>query len=174
DVVLVPQDQIVSIIALGSTNTQVARGSVSTDDIGSRQATVLFPPGTGAVLTMPDGSTQTVGTLHVRMTELTVGPTGPAAMPGPLPPTSAYTYAAEFSADEAETAGATTVRFSQPVIQYLENFLGFPVGIEVPEGGYDRTTGLWVAADNGRVVKRLSVTNGLANLDLDGSWQPAS
>ena len=145
-----------------------------TDSSGTRRATLFIRQGTAASLAFADGSTQPITTLSVRATEYTVGANGPAAMPGPLPPTSAYTYAAEFSADEAEAAGATTVRFSQPVIQYLENFLGFPVGIEVPEGGYDRTTGLWVAADNGRIVKLLSVTNGLANLDLDGSGQPAS
>jgi RHS repeat-associated protein len=168
DVVLVPQDQLVSIIDVGSTNTQVARGSVSIDDIGSRQATVIFPPGTGAMLKMPDGSTQTMGTLHVRLTELTVGPNGPSAMPGPLPPTSAYTYAAAFTADEATQAGATGVLFSQPVFGYLENFLAFPVGFAIPSGTYDAAGSRWLPESDGKVVQVLSVTNGLADLDTNG------
>ena len=39
--------------------------------------------------------------LNIRATEFTIGANGPAAMPGELPPTSAYTYAVEYSVDEA-------------------------------------------------------------------------
>ena len=46
-------------------------------------------------------------------------------MPAQLPPASGYTYAVEFSVDEAMAAGATDVRFDQPVYQYVENFLNF-------------------------------------------------
>ena len=51
-------------------------------------------------------------TLHV------VGVTNPA------PPNSGFTYAVEYSVDEALAAGARQVRFSAPVIGYVENFLG--------------------------------------------------
>ena len=40
--------------------------------------------------------------------------------------------------DEALAAGATDVRFSQPLFHYVENFLNFPVGMVVPTGYYDR------------------------------------
>jgi hypothetical protein len=60
------------------------------------------------------------------------------------------------------------VGFSQPVISYNENFLNFPVGIIVPLGYYDRSSGLWIPAPNGRVIKIVSITNGLAELDTDG------
>ena len=40
-------------------------------------------------------STQPLGDLNVRATELTVGPNGEKAMPGELPPSSAYTYAVD-------------------------------------------------------------------------------
>ena len=33
---------------------------------------------------------------------------------------------------------------------------------------------MWIACDNGRVIKILSITQGLATLDLDGSGQAAS
>ncbi len=56
-------------------------------------------------------------------------------MPAELPPSSRYTYCVEFTADEAPAAGAT-VRFAQPVMFYVENFLGFPVGSDVPVGYY--------------------------------------
>src|SRR2546428_1918728 len=39
DVVMVPYDQLSTVFAAGSTDTQVARGSTSIDELGSRQAT---------------------------------------------------------------------------------------------------------------------------------------
>lgn len=169
DVVMTPIDPKVTTIELdGATDMQVARGSVVTDDAGSRQATLLFPEGTQATMELPDGSTRALSSLDVRATEFTVGGTGPAAMPGELPSTSAYTYAVEYSVDEALEAGATDVRFSKPVASYTDNFLDFPVGEDVPVGYYDREAHAWIASDDGRVVKVLSDTLGLADLDTDG------
>jgi RHS repeat-associated protein len=169
DVVLSPLDTQVSLINLSAgAPAQVARGSVVSDADGTRQATVLFPEGTQVVRVMPDGSTQPLSTLSVRATEYTVGPNGPKAMPAELQPTSGYTYAVEFSVDEALAAGATAVRFSQPVINYVENFLGFPVGSIVPVGAYDKAKAAWIPSRNGRVVKVLNVAGGLADLDTDG------
>lgn len=86
-----------------------------TDADGTRQITVLFPEGTAATMTLPDGSTQPLDSLTVRATEYTVGESGLEAMPGELPPTSGYTYAVELGVDEAMAAGASRVDFSQPV-----------------------------------------------------------
>ena len=149
---------------------QVHQGnSVMTDADGSRKATLLFPAGTTATMVMSNGSTQPLATMHVRATEFTVGTNGPLAMPGQLPPASAYTFAAEFSADEAIAAGATKVTFNQPVITtYVENFLNFPVGTTVPSGFYDRAKGQWVPAQNGLVIKIVSITGGAADLDVTG------
>jgi RHS repeat-associated protein len=175
DVVLVPFDTQVTAIDLGApTPIQVARGSSVTDADGTRRATVLFRQGTTATLHLPDGSTQPLTTLSVRATEYTVGPNGPQSMPAPLPPTSAYTYAVELSADEALTAGAKSITFNQSTIHYVENFLNFPVGGVVPVGSYDREQAAWIPADNGRVIKLLSVTGGLADLDISGSGTPAT
>ena len=88
------------------------------------------------------------------------------------PPSSGYTYCAELSLDEAVAAGATEVRFNQALPVYVENFLGFPVGTAVPAGYYDRQKGQWIASANGRVIKVLSVTSGLADLDTDGDAAP--
>jgi RHS repeat-associated protein len=185
DVILIPQDTQVSTIQLTGLSsmqlgppgrstlapnaTQVARGSLVTDADGSRQATLIFQAATQATMIMPDGSTSPISTLHVRATEYTVGANGPMAMPAALPPTSAYTYAVNLSVDEATTAGASRVMFNKPVLVYLENFLGFPVGIGVPVGSYDKGQGVWAASDNGRVVKILSITGGLADLDTTGN-----
>jgi RHS repeat-associated protein len=174
DVVMLPFDNQVTTINLASSAPiQVARGSVSTDADGTRQATMFFSQGTTAQMVMPDGTTQPLTSLNVRATEYTVGPNGPKAMPADLPPTSAYTYAVELSADEAIAAGATEVRFDKPVYFYVENFLNFPVGGIVPTGYYDYQKTAWIPSDNGRIIKMLSMGGGLAELDTDGSGQAA-
>jgi YD repeat-containing protein len=153
---------------------QVARGSPVTDADGTRQATLLFPQGTSAEMTLPDGSTQPLTDPRVRASEYTAGASGPEAMPAELPATSAYTYALEFSADQALAAGARKVSFSQPLPTYTDNFLSFPTGETVPAGYYDPAKGAWVPSESGRVVKLLSEAGGIAELDVDGSGNPAT
>ena len=143
-------------------------GVLLQDSDGTRQATLLVPQGTTAQMVMPDGSTQPLTTLSVRATEYTVGPNGPKAMPAELPPTSGYTYCVELTADEALSAGAVDVRFEQPLYFYVEDFIGFPVGGAVPAGYYDKQRGQWVASENGRVIRILSITGGMAEIDTDG------
>ncbi|GAC1313447.1 MAG: hypothetical protein NVSMB2_01360 [Chloroflexota bacterium] len=173
--VLVPLDAAVSALDLtAQTPMQVARGSVSADTDGTRQATLMLARGTAASMTLPNGSTQSLTNMHVRATEYTVGSSGFQAMPADLPPTSAYTYAVELTADEAVAAGAASVSFNQPLPFYLENFVGFPVGQPVPVGVYDRAAGVWTPSTNGVVVKILSVTNGTASLDINGSGTAAT
>jgi hypothetical protein len=65
------------------------------------------------------------------------------------------------------------VVFDRPVAAYVENFLGLPTGIVVPVGAYDRELARWVPQENGRAVEILSVTGGLADLDVDGAGVPA-
>ena len=167
--------QAATIIATGSQPVQVARASRVTDLAGSRQATLIFPAGVQSSMITSSG-TQTLATLTVRATEYTVGSSGPAAMPGSLPATSGYTYAVELSADEAIAAGASEVRFTKPVVFYVENFLNFPVGGIVPVGYYDRLRAAWVPSDNGRVIKitAINAATGLANIDFDGNGQADS
>ena len=174
DVVMIGLDpQVTSVDLTAAVPVQTARGSSVTDADGTRRATVLFPQGTQAELVLPDGTTQTLDTLNVRATEYTVGEDGPAAMPGELPPTSGYTYAVELSVDEALAAGAKEVRFDRPVPLYVENFVGFPVGGIVPVGWYDRDKAAWIPADNGRIIQVLTLTAGMAELDVDGSGNTA-
>jgi len=167
DVILVPLDPQATVVPMQSADLQVSRGTPAVDGAGTRQATVIFPAGTAAGMTLPNGTSQALTSATVRLTEYTVY--GANAMPGNLPPTTAVTYAVEMSIDEALAAGATRVEFNQPVPFYVENFLRFPVGGRVPSGYYDRTSGMWVPANDGRVIKVLSVAAGLASLDVDGS-----
>lgn len=173
DVVMIEPSSIGSPITAGLTEAQVARGAVETDGDGTRQATLLFQPFTWAGVNFPDGTTLELGAMTVRVTEFTVGETGPASMPAQLPEGTGYTYAAEVSVDEAVAAGAERVEFDPPVSYYLENFLGLPVGEPVPAGYYDRSLGQWVPEKDGRIVAILGVEGGMASLDLDGSGQPA-
>lgn len=170
DVVLIQPDPQVTTIDLTDTTQlmQVAVDSPVTDADGTRQAVVMIPQGTTATMVLPNGSTQPLTTLNVRLTEYTVGANGPEAMPGQLPPTSAYTYAVELNADEALAVGAERVTFSQPLPVYVENFLNFPVGTPVPVGAYSGKLATWVPEENGQVIKVLSLTSGYAELDTNG------
>ncbi len=171
DVVLIPQDAQVTEISLEDPNTpmQVARGRPVSDADGSRQATLLIPQGTQAQVYNPDGTLTPVSQLTLRLTEYTVGDNGPQTMPGPLPPTSAYTYAVEIKAAEAaiKIAGKDVI-FNQPVPFYLDNFLGFPVGIPVPTGYWNAEASAWVPEPDGVVIQVLTGVGGLAGVDSDG------
>ncbi|MCH8550945.1 MAG: hypothetical protein LAT62_03345 [Natronospirillum sp.] len=175
DIVMIPLDPEVTTVELGNGQPlQVAQGSPQTDADGTRQATLLFPEGTQASMTLPDGSSQALTELNVRATEYTVGDNGFEAMPGELPPTSAYTYAVELSVDEAIAAGSNRVDFDQPVPLYVDNFLDFPTGEIVPAGYYDYEDAVWKAGDNGRVIEILSIESDLAILDVTGDGTPAT
>jgi RHS repeat-associated protein len=51
---------------------------------------------------------------------------------------------------------------------YLENFLSFPAGTKIPAAFYDRSKQRWVATSNGRVIRIVSINNGLASIDANG------
>ncbi len=111
---LVPYEDRVTGVDLTDDELQVAQGSPITDGDGTRRATLLLEPGTEATATLPDGTEKELGDrLNIRATEFTIGANGPAAMPGELPPTSAYTYAVEYSIDEADKDQAVERRVRQ-------------------------------------------------------------
>ena len=169
DVVLSVIDPEMTVVNLdGMSGMQVAQGSPVVDQDGTRQATLLIPEDTAATMVLPDGTSTPLAQISVRATEYTVGPAGPRRMPAPLPASSGYTYALEYSVDEALTAGAKRVQFSQPLIHYVENFIGFPSGGIVPVGYYDRELAAWIPSDNGRVIKVVETFGGLAELDTNG------
>ncbi len=172
EVVLVAMDPIATPVNFGlNAPLQTAQGSTNTDRSGVRSAKILFPPGTRASLVLPDGSLREYDTLTIRATEFTVGPDGLKAMPGPLPESSAYTYAVELSADEAVAEGASTIRFNRYVHVYVDNFLGMPTGALIPSGYYDRQLAAWVPQENGVVIRILGSQFGRALVDMDGDGE---
>nr|MDA8079237.1 IPT/TIG domain-containing protein [Nitrospiraceae bacterium] len=175
DVVMIQADTAVNPIDLSSAAPiQVARANPITDARGMRRATLFFNQGTTATMIMPDGTSRSITSLTVRPTEFTVGDNGPKAMPGPLPANVGYTYAIQFVTDEELPFGATTIRFSKPVISYTENFLKMYVGQLVPVASYDPDRGAWIPSDNGRVIAILNIANGTATIDVNGNGLPAT
>ncbi|NJA05139.1 PASTA domain-containing protein [Methylococcaceae bacterium WWC4] len=170
DAVMIALDSRVTTVNLSATTPiQVAQGNPVSDSDGQRQATLMIPQGTKAQVYNPDGSLRDTSSLTLHLTEYTVGANGPHAMPGPLPPTSAYTYAVELTAEEASvTKAGKEVVFDRPVPFYVDNFLNFPTGTTVPVGYYDRESSKWIPSNNGIVIKILSATGGLANIDSNG------
>ena len=167
DVRLVAFDTKATTVDFGEalTSACVAVSSAVTDDSGTRTAVLLFPAGTRAY-SVEGSVTQEVDRLTVRMTEFTVGEGGPARMPAELPPTTAYTYCAELSADEA-----SHVVFDRQIFGYVENFVGIPVGCTVPSAFYDfrREVPAWVPEEDGRVICVVGASSdGLAEIDMDG------
>lgn len=151
----------------GNPNTVVTHQSTPvTDTFGSRSSTIVFTGNNTAYEVDENGNTiRQLTTITARATEFTT----PESMPAKLPPNSAYTYCAELSVD-----GAERVRFNLPVTQWVDNFLGFDVGMTAPVGYYDRDKGEWVPSDNGVVVKLLDTdSNGIVDaLDSTGDNQP--
>lgn len=171
-VALLPYDTKVTQLDLRNDPAPVVESSVSTDVDGSRSAMLIFKPNTRASMVLADGSSQPLDVMSVRITEHTVGDSGPAAMPGALPPSSAYTYAASLTSDEAEMAGAQRVEFDQQLSFYIDNFLDFEVGEGVPLGYYNFERGRWEAEPNGVVIKVLGLgQDGQALIDADGDGQ---
>jgi|GEM_PF-1975136 len=159
---------------------QVARGAIVSDARGQRQTALFFPANVHAHM-RAHGMQEELSSGALRITEYTVGDRGPVAMPASLPPHIAYTWAAEFSFDEAVAEGAESVEFDAPVAVYVDNFLRFPVGSPVPAGYFSREDGAWVANHGNQIPDELGNGNGIiinvlpttdsgggADLDLTG------
>ncbi|MFW5741258.1 MAG: hypothetical protein ACOC1F_12925, partial [Myxococcota bacterium] len=136
------------------------------EEPGGGRLTLLVPPDT-----MWDGCSTTTD-YGLRLIEYTTGTDGPDAMPALLPPTSAYTYAAEFRLEEPN-GSLLSPEFSNAVISYVDNFLDFDRGTTIPSGYYDEDLGAWTQntnggdqAENGIVLKILSTGGGIAAIDI--------
>ncbi len=144
-------------------NTVIVHESTPvTDESGTRRATMVFTGDNKAYAVDEYGNDMfELNTITTRATEYTT----PESMPAVLPPTSAFTYCAELKVD-----GVERVRFDKPIVNYVDNFLGFDVGEIVPVGYYDRDRGVWVPSENGVVVKLLDTnSDGVVDaLDADG------
>jgi len=165
-ITMIPEDLTTTKVAFnGNPGTvTVHQSTVVTDEFGSRSATIVFT-GDNMAYAKVDNKTIQLSTINVRATEFDT----PESMPAKLPPTSAYTYCSDLSVD-----GAQYVQFVKPVTVYVDNFLGFDVGDIVPVGYYDRDKGVWIASDNGVVVRLLDTSgDGIVDaLDTVGDGQP--
>jgi len=164
---MIVEDPISTTITFdGSPDTVVTHSSTEiTDEFGSRSCTMVFKGDNRAYLVDEEGNDiHELTTITTRASEFAT----PESMPAILPPNSAYTYCAELSVD-----GVQRVRFDNPVITWVDNFLGFDVGEVVPVGYYDRDRGVWVPSDNGVVVRLLDTdTDGIVDaLDANGDDQ---
>lgn len=154
-------------------NTDTARKIVTrfeSDLNGDRRLTLIFQQGTRCTLSVGAGDTTTTD-FHVRAKEYTVGADGEEAMPGTLPPSSAYTYCVNLSTVEGDAMAGSgppaRVAFDRPVVTYVREFLGMPVGASVPSGSYDFATGHWLPSEDGLIVRIKGRGRSLANMDTD-------
>ncbi|MDB4442496.1 hypothetical protein N9219_03640, partial [bacterium] len=167
-VAMIVQDSVSTTMTFdGNPNTVVTSKSTQvTDEYGTRAFTMVLTGDNQAFLVDENGNdVQQLTTITTRATEYIT----PESMPAKLPPTSEFTYCTELRVD-----GAERVRFEKPVIAWVDNFLGLPVGLIVPVGYYDRDKGLWVPDENGVVVALLDTdADGAVDaLDADGDGQP--
>jgi len=175
DVWLVKKDDKVTVVSLAANPGQIHRASVSSDDDGERVPALYLPPGTQAQVVLPNGTRQTLSQASIRITELTQGENGLRRMPANLPERSAYTFAADYTLDEAQSLGAERVEFSQAIPIYLDNYLNFPPGTAIPVGFLNPKTGYWEPMNDGIVAKILNVDeSGQAVLDLGTGRAPSA
>jgi len=169
----------------------VVNGPVTQDDRGgdgaltARTPSVLFKAGTVITGVDANGASVALDSATIRMTEYTVGEHGRERMPAPLPPGTAYGYAAEFSID-----GVDAAFFDQPAVFYVDNFLGAEaaqsgavssthrVGLPVPAWYYDRQQGAWIQEEDGIIIRLVGLDGGsppraLIDADNDGDADQA-
>jgi hypothetical protein len=150
DTAVLRRDEKATTLSMGAGGFHTA--TPQEDQDGKRTTSVFVPPGINASLRFADGGVQATSTLTLRATEATVGPAGQESMPATLPAATAYTFAADVSADEAIAAGASGLNFSGPVAVYADNFLRFPVGAPIPLGIYNEAKGIWESVANAAVI----------------------
>lgn len=151
--------------------TGLVPGPVARDDRGTRTLGLFVPAGTHAryatCTTDVDcpGATCVAGaceasSFDVALGEISVAPPPSsgldreAAMPGELPATTSYTFAASARirvAGDIRDRPSFTGDVFLHVIMSAGGFLDFPVGTTVPNGIYDLEAAAWRAAENGSV-----------------------
>ena len=173
DVGLIPRSDERHRVNIGSGELVLAEAVE--DDYGKRQPFLVFPEWLEAEAVLPDGDTESLGELTLQVTQYPFEPATPTVpnsgarfSPGSLPSHGGFNYSIDVSVEEAEELGATSVRFSEPVAYYVENFLGLPAGTPVPLHSYDPTTSEWETMGPGVVIEIVDIQAGLAQLDADG------
>jgi len=132
---MVQVDSQVTTVDLTQATQQVALGSVSSDGDGTRQAVLVVPAGTQALMDLPNGTTVALNTLGIHITEVTQGANGPSAMPAPLPANTQYTYAVDYSTDEALAAKVKMLRDHGQVKKYYHDIEGYNGRLDAIQAG---------------------------------------
>ena len=159
-IVLVALDSTKTAITFAQAGGSAASGSdVTESGVGTRKASIFFP--SGVQVTTNSGG---VPSATFRVTEFTVGANGQDRMPANVAANTMYTYAAEFSLEDAGGSLYDSVTFSTPVMVHLTNFLGMSVGESVPVGYYDRQAGNWKPMPSGRVISIDATTGAVSGL----------
>jgi RHS repeat-associated protein len=161
-VILIPvDDSATTIVPDGDpSHVFVHHSSEVTTERGTRSATMVLTGDTRVYAQTGAGEVE-LPSFELRATEFDK----PEAMPAHLPPSSAFTYCVNLTA-----SGLENVRFSKPVTVYVDNFLGFDVGTDVPAGSYDYRMATWMPSEDGKVVRLLDLDgDGIVDaLDADG------
>jgi RHS repeat-associated protein len=161
---MIAEDETATVVKFDGSIGAVAthQSTPVSDFFGNRSCTMVFKGDNKAYAVDEYGNDiAELNAITVRATEFAT----PDSMPAILPPSSAYTYCVELKVD-----GVQRARFKDPVIVWVNNFLGFAVGSVVPAGYYDRDRGVWVPAENGKVMRLLDTDNDgiVDSFDADG------
>lgn len=189
DVVMLEQQDGTECLQVSGATGGFYLGPEETDGRGPRRLAMYFP--SSSTMTITDVGSSTVTDYCVCSVEHTVdrtsSATGPRAMPGALPATSAYTYAVDLQlrpfdtmAGECDAAPVAGPTFSTPIFAYVldhdasatTTFLGFDVGTSVPAGHYDQQAAAWIAEPDGRVVDIVDDGSGGCAFDVHGDANP--
>jgi len=125
---MIAEDNAATVVTFDGNPSTITthRSTEVTDASGQRSCTLVFSGDNRAYSLDARGNvTGELTTITTRATEFKT----PDSMPAKLPPNSGYTHCSELKVD-----GVERVRFEKPVIMWVNNFLGFPVGQAVPVG----------------------------------------
>ncbi|MGC4068861.1 MAG: RHS repeat-associated core domain-containing protein [Polyangiaceae bacterium] len=172
EVGLIEASDETSRVSAGSGDSQAISGPSRSDDYGDRKPLVIFQPDTEARAVLADGSEEKLSSLTVTVTEFPIAD-AQQYLPG-SPQATGLSYGLDFTVKEAKELGASHVAFSSPVSIYVENFLGLPVGTNLPLGYYDSEKGQWEQGSGGQVIEVVDVEDGRAVVDVDGDGAPES
>ncbi|RMF17537.1 MAG: tandem-95 repeat protein, partial [Candidatus Dadabacteria bacterium] len=173
DVVMLDRPARVFPIRFGGDRAQTAALPEITDERGRRRGWLFLPPGVQAAAVDGQGVEVPLTTVTLRGVEFTNGPLGPLAMPGALPDPVGYTYAVDWSVEELAGMEGFELEFrGGTAFHYVDNFLDIPIGSITPAGSYDYRQAAWRPEENGYVFKVAAVTDGRAQLSMDGANEP--
>jgi RHS repeat-associated protein len=126
---------------------------------------MLFVPATSRLCISEEceeGAPQ-LSTAQFELREYTVNDAAQGAMPGDLPPGTAYTFAAEVHVKGVPFDQMVYVS-NEPLALWVRDTIGFPLGDRIPLGTYNRQTGAWES----ELVSHSATVFGFCGVDAGG------